>query len=294
MKISGRLSRLVVVVCLCAAAFAAPASAHVSKIRVPLGAGNTLPAYCFLPNCPITHRLPAVIVGVGVVSQEIYQYHVHCEHLANRGFLVLLIDPSNYPESMGSGPIEWDKGLGYARGAVNQAVVAGRLAIDHEWYLASIKATVDYLCQWPLVDCTRIAFSGHSQPANAALTYACRDPRIKAVVWNYGGSPWVLPYDPLRLPPVCIFHGTDDDVYDVKYAEQLAAELHMNAKWVEAHIYPGEKHMFNVYFDPRKECREMKPVILDSFERLVCFLYRTLQIPVVQPVRNKRHAKAGR
>jgi hypothetical protein len=32
------------------------------------------------------------------------------------------------------------------------------------------------------VDPFRIAFSGHSQPANAALTYASGDPRIRAIV----------------------------------------------------------------------------------------------------------------
>jgi dienelactone hydrolase len=294
-RISVRLSGLMgLVVCLWTAILSVEASAAVSKIRIPLGEGNTVPAYCFVPNCPVKQPLPAVIVGVGVVSQEIYQYHVHCEHLANRGFLVLLLDPSNYPENMGAGPVDWDKGIGFVRGAINQAVVAGKLLVDHGWYLRSIRATVDYLCQWPLVDCTRIAFSGYSQPANAALTYACQDPRIKAVVWNYGGFPWIMPYDPLRLPPVCIFHGTEDEVYDVKYAKKLAAELYASAKPVEAYIYPGQKHMFNVYFDPRKETRYMKPALLDSFERLVAFLFRTLQIASPQPGQKKKQSKAGK
>ncbi len=286
------LALLTALVCLCGLVAEAPAA--VSKIRIPLPGGDTLPAYCFLPNRPVKHRLPVVIVGVGVISQEIFQYQVHCEHLADRGFLVLLIDPSNYPEHLGPGPIDWDRGTGYVQGAINQVVVAGRLAVDIEWYLRSIRAVVDQVSMWPIADPTRIAFSGHSQPANAALTYACKDPRIKAVVWNYGGYPWVMPYQTLMLPPVAIFHGTEDEVYDVKYARELAVELYTHAKHVESYIYPNQKHMFNVYFDPRIENRAMKPALLDSFERLVSFLCRTLQIqpPKDTPKRQPRHAKS--
>ena len=191
--------------------------AYTFKTYIPLRVKGNL--YRRTVSCrsrgPI-HRLPAVIVGVGVGSTKIAQYHDHCQNLANRGFVVVLIDPSNYPESLAPGPYDWDRGPGYFVGSINQGVVAARLVFTDKWYLDSIRATVDYLVHWPLVDPSRIALSGHSQPANAALTYACRDPRIKAVIWNYGGSPWVMPYDPLRLPPVQIFHGEDDDVYSVK------------------------------------------------------------------------------
>ena len=249
------------------------------KTHIPLPDGGTLPAYCFLPQHGVKTQLPGIVVGVGVGSQVFVQYHVHCQNLADRNFAVILIDPSNYPESLSSGPVEWDKGLGYAKGAVNQVVVAGRLFFTDEWYLQSIQAAVDYLYNWPLVDPNRIALSGFSQPANAALTYACRDPRIKAVVWNYGGHPWVTPYDPSILPPVLIFHGLDDDVYDVKYAKKLASEMHKHGKYYEMHLYPNQKHMFTVYFDPRTEYPVHRPVIADAFEKQISFLYRMLQIP---------------
>ena len=118
--------------------------------------------------------------------------------------------------------------------------------------------------------------SGFSQPANAALTYACKDPRIKAIVWNYGGSPWITPYDPRKLPPVLIFHGTDDEVYDVKYATNLASELGEANRDYEVYIYPGQKHQFNIYYDLWKETPADRPVIRHSFEILVSFLYRKL------------------
>ena len=249
------------------------------RAEIPLPGGGSLPAYCFMPRHGIKRPVPGVIVGAGVGSTKIAQYHDHCQHLADRNFFVMLIDPSNFPESLAPGPFDWDRGMGRVVGDIHQSVVAGRLAVSNKWYMNSIRACVDFLTHSPQVDGSRIALSGHSQPANAALTYACSDRRIRAVVWNYGGSPWVMPYDPLRLPPVIIFHGDQDDVYDVKYARQLESELKTSPCYYECYIYPGQKHMFNVMYDLRTENRYMKPVIHDSFERLISFLYRVLEIP---------------
>jgi dienelactone hydrolase len=252
------------------------------RVAVPLPDGGTLPAYFFCPLQGADHPLPGVVVAVGVGSQLIPQYHDHCRHLADRGFAVLLIDPSNYPESLVPDPYSWDRGMGYVKGSINQGVVAAKLAITDKWYLRSLRAAFDYLCMTPMVDRSRLVLSGFSQPANAALTYACQDPRIRAIVWNYGGSPWVMPYDPMRLPPVLIFHGSEDDVYDVKYAKQLAFELKTNAKYFELCIYPGVKHMFNVYYDLWTENWNSRPIIRESFEHLVSFLNRILMIPVTK------------
>jgi dienelactone hydrolase len=261
-----------------------PASAAGLKLLVPVPDRSTsLPAYIFYPDFPVHRRLPGVVVAVGAGSQEIPQYQVHCNCLANRGFVVLLIDPSNYPESLIAPPDRWDRGFGRILSDINQVVVAGKLLVTDSWYMDSIKAAVDFLWRNPAVDPTRLALAGHSQPANYALPYACRDRRIKAVSWNYGGSPWVVPYEPENLPPVQIFQGTADEVYDVKYGEELASELQMMGGYYEANIYPGEKHMFNVYYNMRTETRWMKPVLLDAFERLVSFLNRVLMVNFPPP-----------
>lgn len=251
---------------------------HASGFRTRLGLmdGNSLPAYCFLPDHGVRAPLGGIVCGVGVGSTKIIQYHTHCQALANKGFFVVLIDPSNYPEILTPGPFSWDRYPGRLVADTNQAIVAGKLIFGHEWYLRSIQAAVNYVCASPMVDPTKIALSGFSQPANAALTYACRDPRIKAIVWNYGGSPWIMPYDPQRLPPVIIFHGTDDEVYSVKYAMRLAADLGSANRDYECHIYPGQKHMFNVYYDLATEDPATKPIIVHSFQLLISFLYRKL------------------
>lgn len=276
------LVRLAILTCITGISVS-EAWAQAAPIHVPLPGGGTLKAYQFLPHQPHCYRLPVIVSGVGVGAVKIMQHHVFSQSLANRGFMVILFDPSNYPESLAPGPLEWDRYPGKIVGDLNQVVVAGRLFIGLEWYLKSFRALVDYASSLPYADPNRIALMGFSQPANAILTYACRDKRIKSVIWNYGGSPWVMPFDPLYLPPVLIFHGTADEVYDVKYARKLVCKLDFFGKDYEAYIYPGQKHLFNVYFDPRKETPHQNPIIFDSFNRLLAFLHRTLCIPVPQP-----------
>jgi len=250
------------------------------KTLIPLHDGERLPVYCFVQGQGSVSPTPAVIVAAGVGATQVPQFHDYCRQLANRNFVVVLIDPSNHPEWLAPSPHSWDRGVGYLLGSINQGVVGARLFVSLEWYLNSIKAVVDYLCAWPIVDSSRIALSGFSQPANAALTYACSDPRIRAVIWNYGGWPWIMPYEPMRLPPVQIFHGEEDEVYSVKYARQLALELQSNMRHYELNIYPHEKHLFNIYYDmSRGENRSMKPALMDAFERLVSFLQGSLAIP---------------
>ena len=247
-----------------------------TRVNIPTSSGSVLPAYLFFPRCAMKSPLPAVVVGVGVGGTKIAQYHEHCQLLADRNYVVALIDPSNYPEDMTPGPWSWDRGMGYLLGSVNQGAVATKLFFGSKWYMDTIKSTVNFLCASPWVDRTKIALSGFSQPANAALAYACKDPRIKAIIWNYGGWPWIMPYEPFRLPPVQIFHGEKDDVYDVKYARELAWNLKTSMRPFEINIYPDQKHMFNIYYDLRTENRFMKPALLDAFEKMVAFLNRTL------------------
>ncbi len=260
------------------------------EFLIPVDKDKTLPGYVFLPQHKVQHQLPLVVVGAGVGATKIYQYHDHCQNLADRDFAVIFIDPSDYPESLAPGPWNWDHGLGYMLGSFNQGYVGAKLAIGKEFYLRSFTAAINYMSCWPIVDRERIALSGFSQAANAVLTVACRDPRVKAVIWNYGGWPWIMPYEPYRLPPVEIFHGDDDDVYNVKYAKELAMELKTNMRPFELNIYPGEGHMFNILYDLRTENRYMKPALLDAFERMVCFLKRTLGVIDTNYRRQGRHA----
>ncbi len=126
--------------------------AYTYRAEIPLPGGGYLPGYCFLPRCGIKAPIPGVIVGVGVGSTKILQYHAYCQDLADQNFFVVLIDPSNYPESLAPGPFSWEKGPGRVVGDINQAIVAGKLAVTSKWYLNSVRGTVDYLCRCPMVD----------------------------------------------------------------------------------------------------------------------------------------------
>ncbi len=275
---------LVVVVVAILLAWSSVAHAGSFKVWVPLLDGRSMPAYCFIPDYPVQGPLPAVIHGVGVGAQLYIQHHVHCQELANRNFFVMLIDPSAWPEWLLPGPFTWNKFPTSIVTSLNQGMAAAKIFFNFEWYVEGLRAATDYLCGCPLVDRNRIAISGYSQPANAALTCATRDPRIKAIVWNYGGSPWIMPYNACRLPPVQIFHGTEDEVYHVRYALDLAANLAAANRYYQLYIYPGQKHLFTIYYDLETETRYSRPVIQDSFEKLVSFLYLALQPPPPPPL----------
>jgi dienelactone hydrolase len=160
---------------------------------------------------------------------------------------------------------------------VNHLSVVARLAIGSDWYVRNIGCAVDFLQTRPRVDPKRIAVSAFSQSANAALAYASGSRSVAAVVWNNGGWPWILPYEASKLPPMLIFHGDADGVYNVRYARKLSDELRQARRDFECYIYPGERHMFNVYYDLEKPGDGDNPVHASTFGRLVTFLNRVLR-----------------
>ena len=80
-----------------------------------------------------------------------------------------------------------------------------------------------------------------------------------------------MPYEPSKLPPVLIFHGADDGVYNVRYARSLAARLKGAGGYYECYVYPGQRHLFNVYYDLDVKGSQQDPVITSSFKRLITF-----------------------
>ena len=140
----------------------------------------------------------------------------------------------------------------------------------------------------PSVDPRRIALSGFSQSANASLSYASNhNGKVKCLVWNNGGSPWIMPYDPSTVPPVLILHGDKDGAYSVDHARRLSSELTNAGRDVECFIYPTQRHMFMVYYDLTRSSEEENPALVSSFERLCAFFGRTIG-------KNERSAGDGR
>lgn len=245
-------------------------------VQVPLGEGDVLPGLCFLPDDRTPNPWPGIVVAANAGGIKLTQYHTYCEKLADKGFAVLLVDASGYPESLTPGPDTWRRMPYHVWAWINHLSVVARLAVSHDWYVRNIARSVEFLQSQPRVARGRIAVSAFSQSANAALTYASGRTNVAGVVWNNGGWPWVLPYEPSKLPPVLIFHGEADGVYNVRYARKLSHELQEAHRDFECYLYPGERHMFNVYYDLDKPGDENNPVITSCFSHLVSFLERVL------------------
>lgn len=246
-------------------------------VGVPLPEGDLLLGFCFFPGEQVPNPWPGVVVAANAGGNKLTQYHTYCRRLAEKGFAVLLIDASGYPEWLTPGADTWRKMPYHIWSWVNHLSVVARLAVSHDWYVRNIDCAVDFLRNHPRVNPKKIAVSGFSQSANVALAYASGCSKIACVVWNNGGWPWILPYEASKLPPVLLFHGDSDGVYNVRYARKLAAELRDAHRDFECHIYPGQRHMFNVYYDLEKPGDVDKPALRDSFDDLVAFLDRVLR-----------------
>ncbi|MFH0959397.1 MAG: dienelactone hydrolase family protein [Pseudomonadota bacterium] len=279
MKISWCLFRILAVLIFLTVCWETSGWANDSQVTISLPDGDSMPGRYFRPEHSVHDPIPGILVAANVGGLKLDQYQSYCKKLANQNYAVLLIDATNFPQFLTPGHDTWRKTPYQIWAWTNHLTVAARLILSHQWYVDNIKSAVDYLANLANVDRSRLGLSGFSQSANAVLAYASGNNRIKCVVWNNGGWPWVLPYEPSKLPPVLIFHGEKDGVYDVKYARQLASELDQAQRDYECHIYPGQRHMFNLYYDLDKIGSEFSqnPIIESSFEKLCVFLERFLQ-----------------
>ena len=248
--------------------------AEKTAVGVPLPDGTLLPAFCFFPDGKVANTGPGVVVAANAGGNKLIQYQRYCKRLSEKGYCVLLIDASGYPEALTPGADTWRKMPYHIWAWVNHLSVVARMAFSNDWYLRNIDCAVDFLRNNPRVNPKQIALSGFSQSANVALAYSSGCPKIACVVWNEGGWPWILPYEASKLPPVLLFHGEADGVYSVRYARKLKAELQHTRREFECHIYPGQRHMFNLYYDLDKPGDADRPVITSSFNHLVAFLDR--------------------
>lgn len=252
---------------------------HAEKeaVGVSLPDGDVLPAFCFFPGEHIANPWPGVVVAANVGGNRLTQYHAYCRRLSDNGFAVLLIDATGYPEWLTPGANTWRKMPYHIWAWGNHLSVVARMSVSYDWYLRNIDCAVDFLRNHPRVNPKQIALSGFSQSANVALAYASGCSKIACVVWNNGGWPWILPYEPSQLPPVLLFHGEADGVYNVRYARKLTEELQHARNEFECYIYPGHRHMFNVYYDLEKPGDADNPALKSSFQRLVAFLDRVFK-----------------
>lgn len=98
----------------------------------------------------------------------------------------------------------------------------------------------------------RAVLVGYSLGASVALAAAAADSRVQGVV-EFSGS---LPdeYVPTaKLPPLLIFHGESDATVPAWNARQLVELCRQRQFNCEAHIWPGEGHVFSAAAVQRAE-----------------------------------------
>jgi dienelactone hydrolase len=160
---------------------------------------------------PVGQRPPLVVVAHGFSADQQIMSTIS-RSLAAHGFAVLAIDFRGH----GS----------------NTHAFEGDIIDD-------LKAALDWADTSPYVDHTRYAVLGHSMGASAALEFASRDPRVKAVVPVSGGD--II--DDTRVPTKILFLDAENDPSQIKdRQDELVTEL--NGKTDLRHVtVKGKDHV---------------------------------------------------
>ena len=143
-----------------------------------------------------------VVVLVHPVAGNAGLMSVQARHLARAGYAVIVPEMSGHGRSLQ--PFSW-----------------GSKAAPARW-VDELEATTQFVRMHPGLDGERIAVIGHAAGAEAALTYAGRDPSLAAVI---GLSGAVRPTGPYPIPNVLLLWGSRTaDRTQARY-RSIAAEL---------------------------------------------------------------------
>lgn len=113
-------------------------------------------------------------------------------------------------------------------------------------WLAVVSEAVDYAGKQDNIDSKRIGLLGFSLGAYLAVAVAIikEEPRIAAVVANYGGLPKILTAKVEKMPAVLILHGEADQTVPVQEARSFEQLLKDHHRPHEVVIYKDEGHIF--------------------------------------------------
>lgn len=116
--------------------------------------------------------------------------------------------------------------------------------LDEPRGLADLEAAVDMLSKRPDVDPQRIGAIGWCMGGGYALSFAATEPRLAAVVVNYGHlltTPQAI--DALKMPLLGNFAGEDQGIPPAD-VQAFAAKVKEKNKDVDVKIYSGAGHAF--------------------------------------------------
>jgi dienelactone hydrolase len=147
-------------------------------------------------------------------------------------------------------------------------------------WLATVGAAVGHLRAQPNVWKERVGLVGFSMGGFLATSAAVEYPelRLAAVVNAFGGLP-----DPqhlhvrktkLRLPPLLVFGGEEDDIVPDKFGRELLTLCRETGNSCEAHFYANTGHMF---FDKQRGGVNKDLALNEALPTAARFLSRNLQ-----------------
>jgi len=117
-------------------------------------------------------------------------------------------------------------------------------ALSSQWALRDMNAATAFLKQQPSVDALRIGMIGFCMGGTIALTQACHNSDLKAVVVFYGKVPPSETFDYL-LCPVLYHYGEQDGWVTKQEVDRLREGLALHGKAGEVVTYPCQHAFFN-------------------------------------------------
>lgn len=117
--------------------------------------------------------------------------------------------------------------------------------VNYAHWVTDVKNAITWMRTQPEVQKTHIGLVGISLGAWLAVGVASEDMRVNRIVLFGGGLEPFLREKITRMPPVLMFHGSDDDVVPQWEADSLASFLQTQKSRVRYHVVEGEEHNFS-------------------------------------------------
>ena len=186
--------------------------------------GKTIAVEKFEPSTPGRHPAVLILHGSGGLDIGGPEFREFARELARRGYVAHVV---HYFDQTGT----------------TQADV-GTIGRSFPTWMLTIGDALDSVGRQANVDPTRVGLLGFSLGSYLALSVACHDPRVSAVVEYFGGLPEPFTWNLKRFPPTLILHGDADPVVPVAEAHKLRKLFEKRNFPFEIRIYPGQGHRF--------------------------------------------------
>ena len=159
-------------------------------------------------------------------------------------------------------------------------LMAGSLTGRSAHVVSELRAGADFLTARPEVDAQRIGVVGFCMGGGLAITWGCRDQRLRAIAPFYGTNPRPLAAARRLCPVVGSYPGKD---FTARSGRKLDARLETYGIVHDIKVYPGARHSF---FNDQGKAHD-PAASADAWERLLAFFAEHVRseraTPAAQP-----------